>query len=92
MTTPEPSLTPLRIPKPLKKKLAKKDRKMQAAILACLRQLREDWQHPGLESSKLGGTNIYHAKVGRGGRVTFFWEGERIVVENHCHHDILKRY
>jgi hypothetical protein len=86
------ALTPLRIPRNLKKKLEKKPPEMQAAIHACLRQLREDWRHPSLASSKLGGTNIYHAKVGRGNRVTFFWEDDRIVIENHCHHDILKGY
>lgn len=86
------ALTPLRIPKPLKKKLEKKPREMQAAIHACLRQLREDWTHPSLACSKLGGTNVYHAKVSRGNRVTFFWEDERIVIENHCHHDMLRAY
>ncbi len=85
-------LTPLRVPKTLKKKLEKKTPEMQGAINACLRQLREDWRHPSLESSKLGGTNIYHAKVSRGNRVTFFWEDGWIVIENHCHHDILKGY
>jgi hypothetical protein len=66
---------------------------MQAAIAACIRQLREDWRHPSLASSKLRGTKgIYHAKVSRGNRVTFFWEGDRIVIENHCNHDILKGY
>ncbi|MHB1537562.1 MAG: hypothetical protein ACYCUM_04615 [Solirubrobacteraceae bacterium] len=87
------TLTPLRIPRNLKKKLEKKPPEMQAAIVACLRQLQEDWRHPSLQSSKLGGTDgIYHAKVSRGNRITFFWEGDRIVIENHCHHDILKGY
>lgn len=86
------ALTPVEIPRPLKKSLAKKDAAMQAAILAAIRQLREDWNHPSLASSKLGGTNVYHAKVSRGNRLTFFWEDERIVIENHCNHDILKRY
>jgi hypothetical protein len=85
-------LTPLRVPKPLKKKLAKKSPQMQGAINACFRQLREDWQHPGLAASKLGGTEIWHVKVSRGNRVTFFWDDDWIVIENHCHHDILKRY
>jgi hypothetical protein len=93
-TTPsgKKPLTPLRVPKPLKKKLEKKPPPMQQAILACLRQLREDWTHPSLKSSKLGGTNVYHAKVTKGDRVTFFWDGDVIVIENHCHHDILKGY
>lgn len=86
------SLTPVRIPKPLRKKLAKKPPKMQKAVLACIVQLREDWTHPGLKSSKLKGTNIYHAKVSAGDRVTFYWEDGRIVIENHCNHDILKHY
>ena len=86
------ALTPVEIPKPLKKKLAKKPPAMQAAILVAIRQLREDWRHPSLDSSKLGGTEIYHAKVSKGNRVTFFWDGPVIVIENHCNHDILKRY
>ena len=86
------SLTPVRVPKPLKKKLAKKPPKMQEAVLACIVQLREDWTHPGLRSSKLGGTHIYHARVDGGNRITFFWEDGRIVIENHCNHDILKQY
>jgi hypothetical protein len=85
-------LTTLRVPKSLKKKLEKKTPVMQGAINAALRQLREDWTHPSLASSKLGGTEIYHAKVSRGNRITFFWDGDVIVLENHCHHDILKAY
>lgn len=86
------SPTPVEIPRPLKKKLAKKPPEMQGAILAAIRQLRENWRHPSLASSKLSGTEIYHAKVSKGNRVTFFWDGPVIVIENHCHHDILKRY
>jgi hypothetical protein len=65
---------------------------MQGAIIAAIRQLRIDWQHPGLASSKLGGTEIYHAKVSKGNRITFYWDGDTIVIENHCNHDILKNY
>lgn len=94
-TRPRPdrmALTPVEVPKPLKKSLAKKPAPMQGAIMAAITQLRQDWTHPSLGSSKLGGTDIYHAKVSRGNRITFFWEGDRIVIENHCNHDILKRY
>jgi len=85
------TLTPVRVPKPLKKKLAKKTPEMQKAVLACITQLREDWRHPGLRSSKLSGTDIYHARIDGGNRVTFFWEDGRIVIENHCNHEILDR-
>jgi hypothetical protein len=40
----------------------------------------------------LAARRIYHAKVSKGNRVTFFWDGPVIVIENHCNHDILKRY
>lgn len=86
------ALTPVEVPRPLKKKLAKKPKEMQGAVLAAIRQLRIDWSHPGLGCSKLGGTEIYHAKVSKGNRITFYWEGDTIVIENHCNHDILKGY
>lgn len=85
------SLTPVRVPKSVRKRLAKKPLKMQKAVLACIVQLREDWTHPGLRSSKLGGTDLYHARIDGGNRVTFFWEDDKIVIENHCNHDILKK-
>lgn len=85
-------LTPVEVPRPLKRKLAKKPAKMQAAIAASILQLRKDWRHPGLGCNKLGGTNVYHAKVDEGNRITFYWDGDTIVIENHCNHDILKRY
>jgi hypothetical protein len=83
------TLTPVRVPKPLKKKLAKKPPAMQEAVLACITQLREDWRHPGLRSSKLGGTNVFHARISGGNRITFFWEDDCIVIESHCNHAIL---
>jgi hypothetical protein len=83
-------LTPVEIPKPVKKKLAKKPRDMQGAILACIQQLRTDWRHPGLRAKKLSGTQMFEARVTEGARLTFFWDGPTIVVTNHCHHDILK--
>ena len=90
-------MTPLRVPKPLRKKLAKKDPKAQGAILGCFRQLREDWRSPGLMAKKMGGRRapnggpVFEARVTEGDRVTFYWDGPRIVIENHCKHDILKR-
>lgn len=83
-------LTPVEIPRPLKKKLDKKTPQMQAAILACIQQLRTDWRHPGLRAKKLSGTSDFEARVTEGARLTFRWDGPTIVVTNHCHHDILK--
>jgi mRNA interferase RelE/StbE len=85
-------LTPLRIPRPLKRKLERKPPAMQAAIIACFRQLRENPHHPGLRTSKVGGrSGVFEARVDQKNRVTFFWEGPRIVIENHCNHDIVGR-
>lgn len=82
-------LTRLRVPKPLKKKLAKKTPEMQGAINACLRQLRQDPHHPGLRTSSVGGRKgVFEARVSKGNRVTFFWDGPVVVIENHCNHEI----
>jgi hypothetical protein len=96
-TTNGVQLTPLRVPKPLKKKLAKKSPQAQGSIVACIRQLRLDWRYPSikakkLEGRKVDGQQVWEARATRGDRVTFYWEGPRIVVENHCKHDTLKRY
>jgi hypothetical protein len=89
---PPEKLTPIEVTGPFKKKLAKKPAGMQGAIAAAILQLRKDWTYPGLGCNKLGGTNIYHAKVDQGNRLTFYWEDDTIVLENHCNHDILKKY
>lgn len=95
-SNPDRPLTPLRVPKPLRKKLGKKSQQAQGAILGCLRQLRVDWRHVGLRAKKLDGrlvdgNPVFEARATGGDRVTFYWDGPVIVVENHCHHDMLKR-
>lgn len=83
-------LTPIEATRPFKKKLDKKTPEMRSAILACVRQLRIDWRHPSLRAKKLSGTDFFEARVSRGARLTFIWDGPKIVLLNHCHHDILK--
>jgi mRNA interferase RelE/StbE len=83
-------LTPVEITRSFKKRLERKTPEMQDAVLACVRQLRIDWRHPGLRAKKLSGTDYFEARVSRGGRLTFIWDGPKIVLLNHCHHDILK--
>ncbi len=85
-------MTPVRTPTRLQKSLAKKDVQSQAAILACVHQLREDWQHTGLHSKKMqgrlvNGNPVFEVRVTKGDRVTFYWDGPVIVLENHCRHD-----
>jgi hypothetical protein len=80
----------MRLSKPFRKKLAKKPPPMQAAILACIRQLREDHRHPGLHVHAVGGTGVLEARVDGGNRLTFFWQSGRMMFESHCNHDLLK--
>jgi hypothetical protein len=89
MTTDD-ELTPVEISKSLKKKLAKKPQAMQGAIIRCIRQLRTDWRHPSLRAKKLSGSDNFEVRVTAGDRLTFVWDGPKIVVTNHCNHDILK--
>lgn len=83
-------LTPMIIPKPLKKSLAKKPPKMQAAILGAITQLRQDPYHPGLHVHRVKGKQaIWEARIDNKNRLTFFWQDGVVVLENHCNHDIL---
>lgn len=92
MTEP---LTPLRVPKPLKTRFAKKTVQARAAIAKTFHQLRVDWRYPGLRSKKMqgrvavNGEPVFEARASRGDRVTFYWDGPVIVIENHCDHSIL---
>jgi len=85
-------MTPLRVPKPLKKSLRKKPPAMQAAIAACIVQLRADHRHPGLHTHKVRGTKgVWECYVDQKNRLTFFWDGPMIVLENHCPHKVVER-
>lgn len=65
---------------------------MQDAILSCIKQLRIDWRHPGLHAKKMAGRpGVFEAKVDHRNRVTFFWDGDVIVIENHCTHQVVSK-
>jgi hypothetical protein len=70
-------LTPVEIPRSFKKKLDKKTPEMQAAILACVRQLHIDWRYPGLRAKKLSGTDFYEARVSKGGSPYLYLGGPK---------------
>ena len=71
--------TPVVVPKPLKKKFAKKSTVSQGALLGCFKQLRVDWRDNSLRARKLGGrvakngADVWEARVTKGDRVTFYW-------------------
>lgn len=92
-TEPHKRTTPVIFPLPLKKSLQKKPPDIQAKLLRCFTQLRENPNHPGLHVHAVrsrGKDNILEARIDRKNRVTFFWDEGTIVIENHCHHDILE--
>lgn len=75
-----------------KKRLRKKTPHLQAAILECIDRLADDPRHPGLRVHRVQGiAGVWEAYVDLANRVTFHWDGDAIVLRNHCNHDILTR-
>lgn len=86
------SLTPVRISKRFKKQLQKKPSEMQDAIRNAVTQLRMDHRHPGLRTHRVWGQlGVFEARLDKGNRLTFHWEGDTMVLRAHCNHEILKR-
>lgn len=74
-----------------KKRLSRKTKSKVNAILRCIDRLAENPHHPGLRTSRLGGTEgIFEARASAGDRVTFQYGTDRIVMLNHCNHDIVR--
>ena len=60
---------------PFRKRLNRKSPADRASIYKCLKQLADNYRHPGLKTSKLGGTrDVFYARATRSNRVTFRWE------------------
>ncbi len=84
--------TPVRISKRFKKQLQKKPRDMQTAIANAVTQLRADHRHKGLHTHRVQGQpGVFEARIDQANRLTFHWDGDTIVLRNHCNHDILKK-
>jgi len=75
-----------------KKRLERKPRALQAAILETISRLAENPRHPGLQTHPIRGRRgIFEAYVDRANRLTFEYGDNCIVLRNHCNHDILRR-
>jgi hypothetical protein len=84
---PRDRLTPLEVDKAFKKRLSDKTPEMQASILKAVQQLRTDPRHPGLRTHSIRGRpGVFGARVDKGNRLTFCWDGSTIVLLNHCNH------
>ena len=75
-----------------KKRLSKKTASKTGAIMRCIEKLSENPRHPGLRTSRVGGTeDVWEARIDGGNRLTFRLEGAKLVLLNHCNHDMLRR-
>ncbi len=82
----------LEIPKSFRKRLDKKPARLKFAILECVHRLGTDPHHPGLKTHKIQGKEgIFEAYVDKSNRVTWEYGENRIVLRNHCTHDIIER-
>lgn len=77
-----------------KKRLKAKSVEQRQAIRECIARLAEDPRHPSLQSRRLQSARekTYYVRINRGDRLTYRWDGDTIVLLNHCNHkDILGR-
>lgn len=81
-------LTPIRTEKSFRKRLSKKTPAMQESILQAVDQLRRDPHHPGLRTHRIKSQDgVWGARLNKGNRLTFCWDGDTIVLLNHCNHE-----
>ena len=74
-----------------KKRLDKKTHAQAGAIMECIHRLENNPNHPGLHRHRVQGTrDIWQARVDQGNRLTFRYEGDVVVLLNHCNHDVLR--
>jgi hypothetical protein len=86
------SLTPIKVEARWRRAYKKKPKAMRDVIDAAVVQLRVDPHYNGLGTHKIWGhPGVWAADLDKGNRLTFHWDGDTIVLRNHCNHDILKR-
>lgn len=77
-----------------KRRLKAKSQQQRAAIRACIEKLADNPRHPSLQSRRLQSSRerVFYVRINRGDRLTYHWDGDTIVLRNHCNHqDILGR-
>lgn len=75
-----------------RRQFQKKTPATQGAVARTLKLLGEDWRHPGLRTHRLQGRkDLFEARIDRGNRLTFYWEGSTMWLQNTCKHSILDR-
>lgn len=80
----------VRLDTTFKRRLADKSPAAQAAVLECVERLADNPRHPGLRTHGIRTKpGVFSARVDRGNRVSFHWEGGVVVLRNHCNHDMV---
>jgi hypothetical protein len=84
----------LEISREFKRQMDGKGAPLAGAIARCVQRLGENPQHPGLHTHPVRGMRnpkVFEAYVDKKNRVTFHWNGDKIILRTNCNHDILKR-
>ena len=80
------------VPLSFKRTAKKKPAQLRAAIARCVELLADDPRHPGLRTHRVQGTpGVWEAYIDQANRVTFHYDGDKIVLRKNCNHDILRR-
>lgn len=80
------------IPPSFKKSVRGKELRLRRAIAKTVELLGDNPRHPGLQAHPIQGcAGVWEAYVDRANRVTFHYDGPRIVLRKNCNHDILRR-
>ena len=86
------ALTPIKTEPRFRRAYKKKPKAMRDVIDDALRRLRVNPRDPSLGTHKIwAARGVWAADLDRGNRLTFHWDGDTIVLRNHCNHDILNR-
>ena len=83
---------PVRIDKKFKKRLEAKAPDRRAAVLECIERIVDDPNNPGLNTHPIRSfPGMFASRVDRGNRVSWYRDGDTIVLSNHCNHDDVYR-
>ncbi len=73
-----------------RRQFQRKSPELQAHVVRTVQRLEDNWQHPGLRTRRVQGRKgVYEARIDRRYRITFYWEGGTMWLENNCKHDIV---
>lgn len=82
----------IEVPPQFRRIAKKKELALRLAIARCVELLAENPRHPGLHTHRVqGAPGVWEAYVDGANRVTFHYDGPKLVLRNNCNHDILRQ-